>query len=494
VSLVTDTYNSIELPWEENVLRNENWHTTKEFEVQVKPFIPGDLVKTLRLVARIAKSKIDPDKTLDRNKVLEEIRNAMNEAGISAYNPKVFETLAPRIWAEMSKFGTLFYYLTDPETENIDIDSPKIMRVQISGGASFGVLDPRFGFSPETTVDRIRLLLTEEYCTTPGERIDVSKPAVDVELKIGARLSANYQISRYPVISIRRHGLSDVVLKDLVERQTIPEVAAEFLACAVREKQNILVAGPMGSGKTTLLRALCGEIPPHEHIATVEDTYELKLHGERHPFCIEYTTREAGIAEESKLEITARDLARFALRKNLSRLIVGEVRGDEILAMLNAMTQGQSGSMCTIHAESARGAFDRIAQYCLQAPERLKPEDSNYLAAHAVNFVIYIQPVYAREEFSSEPPTLEGHKDLDVTKLSGATKFSRMVTSIIEVVGYIQNQGTVQTNEIFAWDQNKGMLMFKPASCTETTKKILALAGFRWDYWSKSEFSDKGLF
>jgi Flp pilus assembly CpaF family ATPase len=164
---------------------------------------------------------------------------------------------------------------------------------------------------------------------------------------------------------------------------------ASLLGAAVRAKRNIVVAGPMGAGKTTLLRALASEIPRAERLVTIEQAFELALEASgRHPNMVAVEAREANTEGEG--EITMRQLVRRSLRMNADRVIVGEVLGDEILAMLNAMSQGRSGSMCTIHADSSAGVFRRIAAYAVQAPERLPLEAANLLAAGALHFVVYI--------------------------------------------------------------------------------------------------------
>jgi energy-coupling factor transporter ATP-binding protein EcfA2 len=165
---------------------------------------------------------------------------------------------------------------------------------------------------------------------------------------------------------------------------------ASFLTAAVRARKNIVVAGAMNSGKTTLLRALASVISPRERIVTIEQSLELALDKDevRHPDIVALEARPANLEGEGMVGVA--DLVRRALRMNADRVIVGEVLGDEILPMLNAMSQGRSGSMCTIHSDSSAGVFRRIASYAVQAPERLPLEATNLLMAGAVNFVVYL--------------------------------------------------------------------------------------------------------
>jgi Flp pilus assembly CpaF family ATPase len=158
----------------------------------------------------------------------------------------------------------------------------------------------------------------------------------------------------------------------------------------VRSRQQIIVAGATGAGKTTMLRALAAEIPASERIVTIETELELGLDrfADVHPDCVALEAREANV--EGAGEVTAADLVRMSLRMNPDRVIVGEVRGDEIVPMLNAMSQGNDGSMCTVHADSSGTVFNKMALYAMQSPERLPLEATCQLAAAAVDLVVYI--------------------------------------------------------------------------------------------------------
>jgi len=158
----------------------------------------------------------------------------------------------------------------------------------------------------------------------------------------------------------------------------------------VRARKNLMVCGDTGAGKTTLLRALAAEIPPEERLVTIEDALELGLDRfpEVHPDVVALEAREPNVEGEG--EVTQAELVRWALRMSPDRVLVGEVRGDEVLPMLNAMSQGTDGSMCTLHASSSAGAFGKLAAYAVQAPERLPLEATNLLVANAVHFVVFL--------------------------------------------------------------------------------------------------------
>jgi Flp pilus assembly CpaF family ATPase len=169
------------------------------------------------------------------------------------------------------------------------------------------------------------------------------------------------------------------------------ERLASFLSAAVKARKNIVIGGAMNSGKTTLVRALASVVPPRERIVTIEQAFELGLDAmpERHPDLVALEARPPNAEGEG--EISMARLVRRALRMNADRVVVGEVLGDEVLPMLNAMSQGRSGSMCTIHADSSAGIFSRLASYAIQAPERLPLESTNILIAGAVHFVVFIE-------------------------------------------------------------------------------------------------------
>ena len=169
-----------------------------------------------------------------------------------------------------------------------------------------------------------------------------------------------------------------------------PDLAA-FLSAAVAARKNIMIAGATNAGKTTLLRALANEIPPHERLITVERALELGL-GEfedLHPNVVAFEERLPN--SEGQGAIPMAELVRRSLRMNPSRVIVGEVLGDEIVTMLNAMSQGNDGSLSTIHANSSLEVFNRICTYAIQSVERLPADATMMLIAGAIDFVVFVE-------------------------------------------------------------------------------------------------------
>jgi pilus assembly protein CpaF len=296
------------------------------------------------------------------------------------------QQLAQSVLDALFGLGRLQTLIDNPEIENIDVNGCDRVWITFADGTK--QLTSPIADSDEELVDVIRSAGSRFGLSE--RRFDLACPELDLRLPDGSRLSALMAVSARPALSIRRHRYLDLSLADLAAMGTVDDDIARLLSAAVRARKNIIVSGAMNSGKTTLLRALAGEIPPRERIVTIEQALELGLDAApgRHPDMVALEARPANV--EGHGLITVADLVRRALRMNADRVIVGEVLGGEVLPMLNAMSQGRSGSMCTIHADSSAGVFRRIASYAVQAQERLPLEASNVLIAGAIHFVVHI--------------------------------------------------------------------------------------------------------
>ena len=195
-----------------------------------------------------------------------------------------------------------------------------------------------------------------------GRRIDELSPMVDARLADGSRVNAIIPPLAIdgPALTIRKFSTYTLDLADLIRLGTITPEASDFLAACIQGRANILVSGGTGSGKTTLLNTLSAMIPGDERIVTIEDAAELRLK-QRHVVRLE--SRPPNI--EGKGEVRTRDLLRNALRMRPDRIIVGEVRGAEVLDMMQAMNTGHDGSLSTLHANSPRDALARVETMAL---------------------------------------------------------------------------------------------------------------------------------
>jgi Flp pilus assembly CpaF family ATPase len=272
------------------------------------------------------------------------------------------------------------------------------------------------------------------------QRFDPAHPELNLQLPDGSRLFAAMEVSSHPTLIIRRHKFEFSNLSELVTRNMLSVDVARFLSAAVRAKKNIVIAGGTGSGKTTLLRALLNEIPHNERIVTIEDAFELGIeHFEaNHPDHDALQARAANI--EGQGEITMSDLTRMALRMDPDRVIVGEVRGAEAFPMLMAMSQGNNGSMCTLHADSARSVFPKLLAYVSMAAMGLPTETVNALVASAIHFVVHIQNLDGRRCVTSiiEVTNAEGSSIISnevFTHTHPESSFLALRTQTSEVLG-----------------------------------------------------------
>ena len=307
------------------------------------------------------------------------------------------ESLVVDVLNELFGLGPLEALLRDPDISDILVNRFDQVYIERNGR-----LEPTEIVFKD---NRHLLQIIERIVSSVGRRIDESSPMVDARLKDGSRVNAIIPplALEGPALSIRRFRTTRLGARDLVERETLSQPMLDFLNAAVASRLNIIVSGGTGAGKTTLLNVLSGYISDSERVVTIEDAAELLLR-QRHVVRLE--TRPSNI--EGKGAVRQRDLVVNALRMRPDRIILGEVRGEEALDMLQAMNTGHDGGLTTIHANSARDALYRldmmVAMASLNIPERAVRQQT----ASAINLVI------------------------QVTRLSDGT---RKVTGITEVTG-----------------------------------------------------------
>ena len=250
---------------------------------------------------------------------------------------------------EVFGLGPLEPLLQDPAISDILVTTPHLVYVEKGG---------KLHRTPVEFKDNAHLLrIIEKVVSRVGRRVDESSPLVDARLPDGSRVNAAIPPVAVdgPLLSIRRFGRSALRGEDLVAKLSMTDGMLELLKGAVRARMNIVVTGGTGSGKTTLLNVLSTYIPEDERIVTIEDAAELRLQ-QTHVARME--TRPANVEGQGAIRI--RDLVINALRMRPDRIIVGEVRGEEALDMLQAMNTGHDGSLTTIHANTPRDAVGRL--------------------------------------------------------------------------------------------------------------------------------------
>ena len=323
------------------------------------------------------------------------------------------ESLAGDVLNELFGLGPLEALLRDPSVSDILVNRFDQVYVE------------REGKLEETDItfkdERHLLQIIERIVSTVGRRIDESTPMVDARLKDGSRVNAVIPPLALDgaAVSIRRFRTDRLGAEDLVDRESLTQPMLDFLRAAVGCRLNVIVSGGTGAGKTTLLNILSSFIGHSERVVTIEDAAELKLR-QRHVVRLE--TRPANI--EGKGAVRQRELMVNALRMRPDRIIVGEVRSEEALDMLQAMNTGHDGSLTTVHANSARDALYRldtmVAMANLNIPERAVRQQ----ISSAINLIV------------------------QVTRLSDGT---RRVTGITELTGMEGDVITMQ--DIFLFER-----------------------------------------
>jgi pilus assembly protein CpaF len=292
--------------------------------------------------------------SLDRDTLAQEIRRLVEKilAGNGQNVPLNLserERLAAEIQDEVLGLGPIEPFMKDPTVSDILVNTHKQIYLERFGKLeSTGVV-----FKDDAHLRRI----IDKIVSAVGRRIDESSPMVDARLADGSRVNAIIPPLALdgPILSIRRFAKDPLELEDLITLKTLVVETGELIKGIIKARLNILISGGTGTGKTTLLNVLSRFIPESERIVTIEDSAELQL---KQPHVVRLETRPSNI--EGKGEITQRDLVRNSLRMRPDRIIVGEVRGGEVLDMFQAMNTGHDGSLTTIHANSPRDALMRL--------------------------------------------------------------------------------------------------------------------------------------
>ncbi len=366
-----------------------------------------------QLIERIDLSKLD---SLPPELVQQQIRRILEELLAGEETPLSRlerEKLVLDVRHETFGLGPIESLMRDPTVSDILVNGAKTVYVERRGKLERTEVVFRDDAHLLQTIDRI--------VAQVGRRVDESSPMVDARLSDGSRVNAIIPPLALdgPVLSIRRFAVDPYHMSDLLGFGTLTPALAEILEAAVRARLNILVSGGTGTGKTTLLNVISNAIPNTERIVTIEDSAELQLQQDH---VVRLETRPANI--EGQGAVLQRDLVRNALRMRPDRIIVGEVRGTEVLDMLQAMNTGHDGSLSTVHANSTREALARLETMILMSGISL--------------------PVRAMREYI----TSALHMVIHLARLSDG---SRKIVRVTEIAG--MEEEVVSTQDIFLFEQ-----------------------------------------
>jgi pilus assembly protein CpaF len=334
-----------ELTWDQRLLRNSARHKNAlrpEYQ-ELKFTLHRKLLEKINLEALA---------TIDNQRVRGEVRQAvisLIDGEQTLLSSLERQQISEEVLDEVFGLGPLEPLLQDPTISDILVNGYKQVYVERKGLLEL----TNVGFRDNSHLLRI----IDKIVSQVGRRVDESTPMVDARLSDGSRVNAIVPPLAVdgPLLSIRRFGTDKLMPQDLVEKKALTAGMMEILEAAVKAKLNIIIAGGTGAGKTTLLNAMSAFISPKERIVTIEDAAELQL---KQPHVVRLETRPPNI--EGQGAVRQRQLLINSLRMRPDRIVVGEVRGEEALDMLQAMNTGHDGSLTTVHANTPRDAISRL--------------------------------------------------------------------------------------------------------------------------------------
>lgn len=337
----------------------------------------------------------DSDRRLMGRAVIRQVVRAHAEhlqaAGEALWDMDLEDAYVRAVASAVFGYGRLQPLFEIPDAENIEIHGCDSVVVQYGDGHREE--HPPVAGSDEELVEAIRFLGEQ---ARPSRPFDDAHPTMTLALGDRFRLHAiGFGLSYRPSITIRQHLLTDVSLADLVTTGMLPEELARYLHAAVMARRSVVISGDQGAGKTTLLRALVAAIPANERFGTLETDYELLTHllpGRRNIVALQARIGQGEVVAGRRIgEVTVADLVPEALRQNLSRIVVGEVRGAEAGAMFEAMQSG-AGTLSTTHSHSAASTMDRLASRAAQGGV-LSVDEAYRQIAHNISLFVHVQLV-----------------------------------------------------------------------------------------------------
>ena len=354
------------------------------------------------LIAQIEEKNLEIDRW-DAQKVerfvAEQVRLYVTQQRLPV-NARESEALAKDARDELMGFGPIQSLVDDDTVNDIVVNGPNRVFIERDGVLSTAAVR----FVNDAHVVRV----IQRILSPLGRRVDESTPMVDARLPDGSRVNAIIPPIALdgPCVSIRKFRKQALRAEDLVKRGSVSQAALDYLNERVRKRANLIVIGGTGSGKTTFLNLLSLWIPHTERVITVEDAAELRL---EHDHVVRLETRPPNL--EGNRAVTARDLVRNALRMRPDRIIVGEIRGDEVLDMLQAMNTGHDGSMTTLHANNPRDAIHRLELLAGFAGYNGSDTTFRGQVAAAIHLIVHVARLATGERRLMSVAEITGHDD-----------------------------------------------------------------------------------
>ena len=325
----------------------------------------------------LTKELTDEEKAQAREQIDRQITKSENGSRLT---PEQRVRVVTDLLYEIIGLGPLEALIQDPSVAEIMVNGPNEIYVERNGKIEPTDLVFRNGDHLVYVIERI--------LAPVGRRVTYAEPYTDARLPDGSRVNISVQPIAIggPYITIRKFSREILSFPQLIQRGALTEQVAGFLRACVQVKLNLVISGGASSGKTTLLDILADLIAPTDRIIIIEDTAEIQL---RNHHVVRLEMRPSSV--EGRLEVTIRDLLKNALRMRPDRIIVGEVRGEEALDMLQAMNTGHDGSMTTLHANGPIDVLDRIATMALSAPLELTETAVERQIRAAIDLIVHLE-------------------------------------------------------------------------------------------------------
>lgn len=316
---------------------------------------------------------------LQRKKVLEVCDRVFTEIQLPLNSGQI-AVLKTQALDELFGFGPIEPLLNDPEIADIMINGHKQIYIEKQG---------KILLTDVTFLDERHLLtIIQRIVSRVGRRVDEASPMVDARMPDGSRFNAIIPPLALDgsLVSIRKFKQNKMPLSTYIQYESMSPEMAKFLEICGRVRLNMIVSGGTGSGKTTLLNALSGAISQEERVITIEDAAELQLH---QPHVLRLETRPSSM--EGRGEVTQRQLVKNALRMRPDRIILGEIRGEEVLDVLAAMNTGHDGSMATIHANNPRDCLSRIENLVGMSSVKVEGRSLKQQISSALQMIVQVE-------------------------------------------------------------------------------------------------------